>query len=164
MKCIWLWSILYCKVEVLFLFFCFIFVKITSGPENYIWKRNVRKGVRRVRKICKWVILMKICDSVKKEERSRIDVWSVTVNQWFTSLICTVWSIGMVSKWNLEWDWLIILIYIYICSLINWDRRKQWWSIVNWFHKYRWIKVEEIIHWILGVKVIHSGGKKEWKP
>ena len=137
------------------MFFCFIFVKITSGPVNYIWKRNVRKGVRRVRKICKWVILMKICDSVKKEERSRIDrVWSVTVNQWFTSLICTVWSIGMVSKWNSEWDWLIILIYIYICSLINWDRRKQWWSIVNWFHKYRWIKVEEIIHWILGVKVI----------
>ena len=63
------------------------------------------------------MILVKICDSVKKEERSRIErVWSVTVNLWFTSLICTVWSIGMVSKWNSDWDWLIILIYIYICS------------------------------------------------
>jgi hypothetical protein len=94
-------------------------------------------------------------DTELSKETTRAVQGSVRVNQWFTSLICTVWSIGMVSKWNSEWDWLIILIYIYICSLINWDRRKQWWSILNWFHKYRWIKVEEIIHLIiLGVKVI----------
>ena len=90
------------------------------------------------------------------EEERKIKDKENSVNCEGEPMICKfVWSIGMVSKWNSERDWLIILIYIYICSLINWDRRKKWWSIVNWFHnQYRWIKVEEIIHWILGVKVI----------